>query len=252
MSGLRTVLVVFAIFIIPALVSSRVDSVTSVIMSRDEVQELFTDSLAKTIGINYPIRRVYRSTDRTGVSYLVLAESIDSIVDERDTIHRNIQAVMCRVDSARTRIVWSMRDHVRKRANYDAKKRFYYWKESSIWFWTKHCMLNDLDGDGMIDPVIIYGSSWMNGVDDARVVITIFHRGKRYTIRHQNGTLDGERHMRVEQRFYTLPRSLRDSIVALMHRMEVVGICIYPDGWERALQRKKLVINQPSYQWSTE
>jgi hypothetical protein len=252
MSGHRTVLVVFAIFIIPALVSARVDSVTSVIMSRDEVQELFTESLAKTIGINYPVRRVYRSTDRTGVSHLVLAESIDSVDDRQDTIHRTIQAVMCRFDSARTRIVWSMRDHVRKRANYDTNARVYYEEETSIYFWTRYCKLDDVDYDGKVDPIIVHGRTGTSGIDDARVVITIFHRGRRYSIRHQNGDLDYERYTRVDKGFYTLPRSHRDAVMAVMRRMEVDHTCIFPVDWEPAMQRRKSAINQRSYRWLTD
>ena len=159
MSAIRSTALLFSFLSIIPVASALVLTTETVIMPQGEVDELFTDSLTKAIGINYPIRRVYRSTDRTGLLYTVLAESIDSIDDRRDTIHRNIQAVMCRFDSTRTRIVWSMKDHVRMRAEYDARGRIYYEEETSIYFWTKYCNLDDIDKDGKVDLIIVYGGN---------------------------------------------------------------------------------------------
>ncbi|MBS1561568.1 MAG: hypothetical protein JSS89_08175 [Bacteroidetes bacterium] len=254
MSALRSIALLFSFLSTIPVASALVLTTETVIMPQGEVDKLFTDSLTKAIGINHPIRRVYRSTDRTGVLYTVLAESIDSITidDGQDTIHRNIQAVMCRFDSTKTRIVWSMKDHTRVRAEYDAKGRIYYEEETSIYFWTRYCSLDDVDNDGKVDLIIVYGGNRTNGIGDARVVITLYHRGKRYSIRHQNGSMDSERHSQVDKRIYSLAPSLRNAITSVMKRMEVDRTCIFPVGWESAFRRGTLLIHQPHQPWNTD
>lgn len=46
--------------------------------------------------------------------------------------------------------------------------------EASIWFWTNYSGFADLDKDGLIDPILIYGTSGMNNTDDGRVKILTY------------------------------------------------------------------------------
>lgn len=223
------------------------------IVATSEVKEIFTDSIVASLGITIPIRVVYRSSDTLGIVYTILAESIDSVAEGQDTIHRTIQAVSCRFDAHTVRRLWSIRDHTRTYAVYDAHKHLHYERENSIWFWTKYCELIDVDGDGFLDPIIIYGANTctFNGIDDARVNISLIHNGKRYTVYHQNSTMDSERHSRVDQQFYRLSPALRRAIISVMKRMEHDRTCIFPDGWERAFRRRALRIRQ-YHPWSTD
>ena len=65
---------------------------SSIILTQQETANLFTDSLKKQLGINYPIRSVYKCKDKSGIFYMVLTETNDNITTSSDTLHHNIKA----------------------------------------------------------------------------------------------------------------------------------------------------------------
>ncbi|UPK69117.1 M949_RS01915 family surface polysaccharide biosynthesis protein [Chitinophaga filiformis] len=203
----------------------------SVILSQDLISATFTDDDIKQYNIKYPIRRVYAYDDQSGPNYLILCESIDDIVKD-DTLHRKIQAVNVRkVDKT-----WELNDFINSNDQNSGQ-------ETSIWFWTKFCEVKDLDGDGNIDPLLVYGSSGDNGYDDGRIKIILNYKGQKIAVRHQNSTLDEGRHIQVDAAFYTLPQPIQQHIRKLMQTLSDKGFALYPHEYEKAMAQKKLLID---------
>jgi hypothetical protein len=112
--------------------------------------------------------------------------------------------------------------------------------ESSIQFWTKYIDFNDYNSDGLVDPIIIYGTSAANGYDDGRIKFIIYYQGQKIAIRHQNGILDYERETQVDKAFYKLPLPLQTSIKQKMESMMKNSHAIFPAGWQAAMRNKKI------------
>lgn len=173
------------------------------ILSQKATREIFTDSIKKKFNIGYPIRRVYECNDSSGQFYLVLAESNDSIVSGKDTMHKNIKAInFLRVNNVLVKN-WEMNDFILGQTKENEG-------EKSIWFWTKYFLLSDLDGDSIIDQIIVYGSLGAYDNDNGRIKILIYYKGQKSAIRHQNGALDFERNTKVDKSFYELPLKIRE------------------------------------------
>src|SRR4051812_1305073 len=164
------------------------------ILSAKETAAIFTDSIKAKNGIKSPIRRTYSYSDKTGKYYLALAESID-FIDKDDTLHHTIKGI-CLLETPEGLVKkWELNDH--KRAD-DGE----YEGERSIWFWTKFCEVKDLDGDGIVEPLIVYGSAGLNGIDDGRIKILLYYKGQKTAIRHQNSVLDDGRITDIDAAFY--------------------------------------------------
>ena len=205
-----------------------------IILSSEQADAVFTDSVKGRLKINYPIYRVYQFSDKSGQYYCLLTESRDSMGEKNDTINHFIRALTCRTGPAGLIKVWEMNDHVRK----DLKE------EDNIWFWTNYIDFKDYDNDGLIEPLIIYGSTAMNGYDDGRIRFLIYYKGQKVAIRHQNGVLDPERETTIDKAFYLLPETLQTSVKQKMKQMEEADQAIFPNGWETAIKDKRTVINE--------
>ncbi|MBP9142174.1 MAG: hypothetical protein OT643_11885 [Bacteroidetes bacterium] len=211
---------------------------SSIILTQQETANLFTDSLKKQLGINYPIRSVYKCKDKSGIFYMVLTETNDNITTSSDTLHHNIKAFNFRQNKNELVKDWEMNDFIAKQvANKDEM-------EASIWFWTNYSGFADLDKDGLIDPILIYGTSGMNNTDDGRVKILTYYKGKKIAIRHQNGVLDFERNTKVDKTFYALPQAIQDHIKQIMEKMTTNNHAIFPSGWQKAMKEQKAYFDE--------
>lgn len=196
---------------------------------------IFTDNIVKQFNLQYPIRRVYSYHDQSGDYYLALSESIDDITKD-DTSHYKIKAVNLKKDGQGFIKTWELNDFTN---SHDRESG----QESSIWFWTKFCEIKDLDGDGNVEPLLVYGSSGINGYDDGRIKIILNYKGQKIAVRHQNSTLDEGRHIQIDAAFYTLPQSIQQHIRKLMQTLDEKGFALYPHEYEQAMTKKTLLIN---------
>jgi len=201
---------------------------TSEILSAATTEKIFGNAKSTT---KYPIRRAYKINDAAGLSYLALCESNDEI-DNHDTLHYTIKAVAIKPATGDSiRKLWEMNDACVKESD-----------ENSIWFWTKYCEMSDLDGDGYVEPLLVYGSSGTNGFDDGRIKILLYYKGQKYAVRHQNSTLDEGRYIEFSEGFYTLPKPILQHIRKVMKTLEANDLTIYPSDYEKAMDAKKLHI----------
>lgn len=208
--------------------------VSAELLTAKQQAALCTDSLMKQNSIQYPVYKAYKLTDKSGTYYCLLTESDDEINTNGDTLSHHIKAVQLKAGADSFSRVWEINDHIVK----DERE------ESSIWFWTKYMEFKDYNGDGLIDPVIIYGTSGMNGYDDGRIKFIIYFNGQKIAIRHQNGVLDSERETQVDKAFYNLPAAMQSAIQQKMELMMENNHAIFPAGWDKAMKNKKTFFSE--------
>lgn len=206
-------------------------NINSVILSQEEIKRIFNDSIKKKFGIDYPVFRVYKFSDASGEFYTVLSEKSDTITS-KDTLHYKIKAFHFKNSKSVFEKKWEVNDFIMQQTNGNGK-------ETSIWFWTKYTSFTDLDKDGLIDPVLVYGTSGTNGSDDGRVKILVFYKGQKSAIRHQNGVLDFERNTQVDETFYLLPNVIQDQVKNTMQKIHDHSHAIFPYGWQEAMKKHK-------------
>jgi hypothetical protein len=209
----------------------------SVILTDTETDALLSDSIKKRLNLTYPIWRTYKCTEKSTVSYVVLSESQDSLEANGNFFNKNIKAVKLKSTSTGLVSEWEINDLTQKIVNETSI-------ESSIWFWSKYCLFNDLDKDLAIDPIIVYGTQGTNGFDDGRIKIVIVYKGKKTVIRHQNGVLDGDRNTLIDKSFYTLPMSIQTKVKELMKQMITNNVAIFPAGWQEGMKKKLLKLSE--------
>ncbi|WP_258101693.1 M949_RS01915 family surface polysaccharide biosynthesis protein [Marinoscillum pacificum] len=197
-----------------------------------EIEQLVTEDLKAKLNINYSIYRAYEYQDKLGTHYLILTENQDANGLKPD-YNDSIKAFCLSRNGSDLQLDWQLRDFIFAESETNPI-------EYSIWFWTKYLSLTDLDNDGIIDPVIIYGTSGMNGTDDGRIKILTYYKGEKRAIRHQNGVHDSERNTQVDKLFYQLPNSARTAVIEIMQRITSDQNGIFPYGWEANMKLGKL------------
>ncbi|MFA6277795.1 MAG: hypothetical protein WC622_13665 [Pedobacter sp.] len=205
-------------------------------LTKAETEEFFTNTFKKKNLINFPIFRAYTYHDKSGTYYVALSESADTVNKEKDTVNYTLKAFNFNVDKSISLKKWEINDF--KTPNLKGEE-----KESSIWFWTKYCEFNDLDSDGLIDPIIVYGTFGTNGYDDGRAKILIYYKGQKVAIRHQNGVLDNERKTQVDVTFYSLPTQIQTHIKELMEKMVKNKHAIFPTAYAEKMDKKAVSIS---------
>lgn len=208
-------------------------AVRSEILSSEEIVKLFPDVVCKALNINFPIFSIYKYIDKTGENYCILTESSNEITPAKDTMHHQLKAINVKLINDSLVKGWEINDKILTDKD-----------ETSIWFWTKYIDFKEYDHDGLVTPIIIYGTSAANGYDDGRIKIIIYYKGRKIAIRHQNGVLDAERETQVDQTFYDLPKSIQKSIMQKMELMTKANEAIFPANWQTAMKNRKTAFNE--------
>ena len=172
-------------------------------LSKHEIDSIFT-------GLEYPVFRGWKYEDKGGFHYLLLMEKYAQ-TKPKDTITTNISAVCMMKEREKDQqlpvLRWKMKD-----APEDGEK--------SIWFFTRYISPIDIDGDGYVDPLIIYGTSPKEeGSDHRRLKMLLYYRYSKVAIRAVTGTLDFERSVQYDAAFHTLPKSIQDYMKQLLQRI---------------------------------
>ncbi|MEZ4936723.1 MAG: hypothetical protein R2799_03930 [Crocinitomicaceae bacterium] len=202
-------------------------------LTPEQVSEFYTSEKKASLGISYPIFRVYEYSDSEGKHHLVLAEQVNNKASKEPSA---VQGTHFLIKDGNATKVWSVSDAKMNDNGVSA--------EVGLWFWTKYFDIKDIDGDGLVDPILIYGSKGMNGYDDGRVNIIVFHKNKKYSIHHQNSTMDGERNTKVDAAYYNLPSSIQSHVKKVMDQLTEKNHAIFPAGWEDAMKSKKTAFDE--------
>ena len=97
--------------------------------------------------------------------------------------------------------------------------------ETGVVFLPELIEVGDIDGDGLIDPVIVYrfyaSDGDRDGNDDfsGRIKIITFYKGQKVAIRAVTGTLDDSRSTTASSNFFKLPKKAQGHLVEKMKRM---------------------------------
>ncbi|TWV96860.1 M949_RS01915 family surface polysaccharide biosynthesis protein [Chitinophaga pinensis] len=207
----------------------------SEILSPSVTEKTFDDAVRNTYFQSLPVQRAYRYKDVTGTYYLALCESRDEIKAD-DTVHYKIKAIFLQLSTTGGFTKTGELNDFRN--SHDPKEGV----ETSNWFWTKFCELKDLDNDGTIDPLLVYGTNGMNGYDDGRVKIVLYYKGQKAAIRCQNSVMDEGRNIQVDATFYTLPMAVQQHVRKLMHTLAEKDLIIYPTDYEKGMNKKQTQI----------
>ncbi len=156
----------------PSILRGQQNHPSSEILSQSQVSATITNSVKRQFGINFPIIRVYKYVDRSGKYFCVLTEKLDSLFTgeegKYDTLHLAIRAIDLREDSGKLMKVWEINDHAIRDSKIEVV-------EQSMWFWTKYIEFNDFDGDGVIEPIIVYGTHSDSDLASGRVKCMVIY-----------------------------------------------------------------------------
>lgn len=205
-------------------------------LQASEIEQLLTKELKAKLNIDFPIYRTYEYQDKLGLHYLILAEHPNGD-GKRPEHNDSIKAFSFLKTGSNWQFEWQLKDFILPEGNANSK-------EYSIWFWSKYLSLMDIDNDGIIEPIIIYGTSGMNGTNDGRIKILTYYKGNKKAIRHHNGVLDWERKTQVDELFYQLPNSIQIAVISIMDKITTDQNVIFPVGWEAAMESQKLNFNE--------
>jgi len=205
-------------------------------LPKAEAVKVFTPDVKTNLDITLPVVRTYSYSDKSGKYYMVLTEKFDGMEDG-DSVHKTIKAFNYKDTGAGLEKQWEVNDFTRKTEND-------YPGELSMWFWTRYCVFQDIDKDGLADPILVYGSKGDNGLDNGRVKILIYYKGEKIVIRHQNGVLDDERNTQVDAKFYKLPTVIQKEVTFLIHQMMEDNNAIFPYGWEANMKKHKVEFSE--------
>lgn len=189
-------------------------------LSDKEIASTFTTRIKQQLGIEYLIPHAYSYKDQSGEYYLVLAQHTLN-----DTIYDKIHALSLTYKNKRFKKKSTIKDFIDRE-----------W-ETSIWFWNKYSELSDIDKDGLVDLILVYGTTGQDMYTDGRMKIMIYHNRKRVTIRHQNSNYGG-RLTKINKRFYELPLQIQQAVKEKMKLMTENRHAIFSEGWEKEMENK--------------
>jgi hypothetical protein len=156
---------------------------------------------------DFPIYKAFEFSDKGGVYELVLGEN-QKIVSKKDTLNTKIQAICVVNDHGGFLEKWRINDLLENTIP----------KETNIWFWTKYCSTKDIDGDGYIEPIIVYGTRNEDGYIRRVKIITVY-KNKKYVIRAVECDLDDCRSFEKDQNWNTLPQKIKTYVNQLTEKM---------------------------------
>ena len=181
------------------------DSSGATLLTDKQVQTLFPHEILKEIGVTFPIRKVYAFQDKLGKQYLIISEN-NTNPDKATSI--KAFNVLLKEDTP-PQVLWTITDAIDD-------------TEQAMWFYTRYISLTDLNNDGYIDPIVLYGTESQYGepYEENRVKFIIYYLGKKTAIRHQNSSLDDGRHTQIDRSYYKLPSALKKKIRSIVATLE--------------------------------
>ena len=182
-------------------------------LTKSEIKERELDQVS-----DFPIYKAFQCSDKAGVYNLLLCENQKTIT-KKDTLNTKIQAIYTMSDHGGFLEKWRINDLLEITEP----------KETNIWFWTKYCSTKDLDGDGYIDPVIVYGTRNENN-EIRRVKIITVYKNKKYAIRAVECDLDYCRSFKKDKDWNLLPQKIKTYVDSLVAKLRKEQDLILHDG----------------------
>ena len=193
---------------------------------------LHADALKKA-GFDLPAFKRYCYTDKAGSHALLLGEKQDLPFAE-ELLSSTIRASLYKVEPDNTPVQeWSIRDFAGK-------------DEAGVNFRSKLIELADIDGDGLVDPVLVYrffDQKDAEHIDDdgyvGRIKLVTFHKGSKATVHAVTGHLDGERKTTANSNYFALPKAVQQHLVKKMTAMDAAGQFGFDNSYAYAPQKER-------------
>jgi len=175
------------------------------LLTDKQVRMLFPHETLKEIGVTFPIRKVYAFQDKLGKQYLIISENNTN--PDKATSIKAFNVLL--KEKTPPQVLWTITDAIDD-------------TEKAMWFYTRYISLTDLNNDGYIDPIVLYGSESQYGepYEENRLKFIIYYLGKKTAIRHQNSSLDDRRHTQIDRSYYKLPLALKKKIRSIVATLE--------------------------------
>lgn len=175
------------------------------LLTDKQVQTLFPHETLKEIGVTFPIRKVYAFQDKLGKQYLIISENNTN--PDKATSIKAFNVLL--KEETPPQVLWTITDAIDD-------------TEQAMWFYTRYISLTDLNNDGYIDPIVLYGSESQYGepYEENRLKFILYYLGKKIAIRHQNSSLDDGRHTQIDRSYYKLPLALKKKIRSIVATLE--------------------------------
>lgn len=183
----------------------------SSILDKEQIKQRELQNLS-----DFPIYRAYEYQDKGGVFELILCENQ---TNKKDTLNTKIQAICGMNDHGGFLEKWRINDLLE---DYEPK-------ETNIWFWTKYCSIKDIDGDGYIEPVIVYGTRNEND-EIRRVKIITVYKNKKYVVRAVECDLDICRSFKKDSNWNSLPQKIKLYVDQLVVKLRKEQDLLLKDG----------------------
>ena len=182
------------------------------LLTDKQVQVLFPHETLKEIGVTFPIRKVYAFQDKLGKQYLIISENNTN--PDKATSIKAFNVFL--KEETPPQVLWTITDAIND-------------TEKAMWFYTRYISLTDLNNDGFIDPIVLYGSESQYGepYEENRLKFILYYLGKKTAIRHQNSSLDDGRHTQIDRSYYKLPLALKKKIRSIVATLEERGHALF-------------------------
>ncbi|PIF33592.1 hypothetical protein CLU81_4212 [Flavobacterium sp. 9] len=187
--------------------------VSSYKLTKDEIIQKELNGVS-----DFPIYKAFEYQDKGGVYELLFCEN-QKTISKKDTLNTKIQAISTMNDHGGFLEKWRINDLLENTEP----------KETNIWFWTKYCSTKDLDGDGYIDPIIVYGTRNEDN-EIKRVKIITVYKNKKYAIRAVECDLDYCRSFKKDQNWNTLPQKIKTYVDQLLVKLRKEQDLLLKDG----------------------
>lgn len=191
-------------------------------LQEEQIQKQFPAKVQKQLGITYPITKAYTYKDKEGTHVWVFTENklYERAKRKEQTYKKNSEGEVINDKIKAFHLLEKADTYQVVRVVYDYSPK---WEgtEFSIWFWTKFVSFTDLDQDGYVDPIIVYGAAPTDGDPDrGKVKLLAYHKGEKTAIRHQDSPDDIGRETQIDASYYTLPQPIRQRIFDTINRLQ--------------------------------
>lgn len=174
--------------------------------------ELMHAATLKRLNIQLPVSQHYCYSDQSGNYVLYLAEEQD-IAYPTASLSSNIAAYQFKIENEQSLtnpII--VRDKAAK-------------EDAGLAFMPRLTEFVDIDGDGRIDPVLVYrfylDSNAQINYDPyfGRLKIVMLYKGEKVVIRATTGPYHGDAFTTASENFFSLPKPVQDYLVKKMKKM---------------------------------
>ena len=191
-------------------------------LQEEQIQKQFPAKVQKQLGITYPITKAYTYKDKEGTHVWVFTENklYERAKRKEQTYKKNSEGEVINDKIKAFHLLEKADTYQVVRVVYDYSPK---WEgtEFSIWFWPKFVSFTDLDQDGYVDPIIVYGAAPTDGDPDrGKVKLLAYHKGEKTAIRHQDDPSDEGRETQIDASYYTLPHPIRQKMFDTINHLQ--------------------------------